>query len=66
MPPSELWATADPDFCGERRPIYLTASIIAILTDFLIIGLPIPAIWGLKIKRSKKQAIVALFATGVL
>ncbi|KAI9154993.1 Efflux pump atB [Paramyrothecium foliicola] len=66
QPISRFWTENDGDFCGNRRPMYVTASVLAIVTDILIVGLPIPVILGLKIKRSKKKAIIGLFSTAVL
>lgn len=52
--------------CLNRHATAIAVAIINCLTDFMILVLPLRAIWNLQIPRRKKLAISSVFLVGVL
>lgn len=52
--------------CVDRRVLYLLTAAFNILTDILIMGLPLWIFWGLRIPKRTKIALVVIFALGLL
>ncbi|KAH7080992.1 hypothetical protein FB567DRAFT_117299 [Paraphoma chrysanthemicola] len=48
---------------GQLASLY-TSFAVDVISDFLIMALPINLVWGLQMARSQKLAILALFASG--
>lgn len=46
--------------------ILFSASVINILTDFLVTALPMPLIWSLKLPTRQRLAVISIFALGVV
>ena len=45
---------------------YLSAAIISMSTDVIIVILPMPMLWGLQMPISKKLALTIIFGMGAL
>ena len=65
-PESKTWNIALPGTCISLTLLDKVIGALNILTDFLILILPIPIVWGLSMTRSKKVGLSAVFGTGVL
>ncbi|KAJ4364604.1 hypothetical protein N0V83_009200 [Neocucurbitaria cava] len=56
-----LLATA---VCVNRGAIYIATAVIGIVTDVVLIALPIPTIWGLQMPMKQKIGLTAIFGIG--
>ncbi|TQV96200.1 integral membrane protein [Cordyceps javanica] len=52
--------------CGNQTVLFSAVSIVDIVTDILIIALPVKMLWGLKMRRTYKIAVVCMFGAGLL
>lgn len=52
--------------CININAAYLTSGIFNVVSDFLILLLPLLAIWRLRLALKRKVGVSAVFATGVL
>ena len=52
--------------CLNYTLLFEATGIFNILSDFAIFTLPMPAVWGMRLKLSKKIGLTALFAAGLL
>ena len=52
--------------CGNVPAYYLSTGIVNLIIDVAIIALPLPKLWGLQMKTSKKLALTAIFSLGAL
>ncbi len=52
--------------CVDRRILYVSTSVFNILTDFIILGLPLWVFTSLKIPRRTKIALLVVFLLGFL
>lgn len=54
VPIRSQWDTSIQGKCIDYGTFVLTMGIINIITDFVILAIPIPAVWSLNMKRTKK------------
>ncbi|KAI1082796.1 hypothetical protein F5B20DRAFT_577875 [Whalleya microplaca] len=54
-----------PGICGSKKGVSISIGIFSAVTDFIIIALPIPAIWKLPINQKRKVAATSLFLIGL-
>lgn len=52
--------------CGNSSAYYLSTAIVNFLIDVAIVALPLPILWGLQMKTSRKIALTAIFSLGVV
>ena len=50
----------------QQRAVYFYIGAMNILTDLVLTVLPIPLLWGIRLKPSKKLLVVGLFGTRIL
>ncbi|KAI1820083.1 hypothetical protein F4861DRAFT_91649 [Xylaria intraflava] len=62
----KMWEWNGLETCGDRKPLYVAVCVWSIFTDLLVLSLPLPTIWGLKMDRVRKIRLSALFATGLI
>lgn len=61
------WDPTIKDFtCGNRNAAYLGAGSLNIITDLMVLCLPIPMVWNLQIPRRNKVILSAVFGMGLL
>jgi hypothetical protein len=53
-------------YCINNRAWYLGQAIPNILTDVLVLCMPIKQIWGLRLGKKSKLALLFIFALGIL
>ena len=58
------WDHSIPATCIDSRAFYLGNSIANILTDVIILALPVRMIWHLQTSRSQKVALTLVFGLG--
>ncbi|KAI0013448.1 hypothetical protein F4779DRAFT_395108 [Xylariaceae sp. FL0662B] len=51
--------------CGSKKAVSISIGMFSVITDIIIIALPIPAIWKLGIDRKRKWAATSLFLIGL-
>jgi hypothetical protein len=66
-PVSKLWNVLEEGGrCSNVRNIHVISSALNAASDLLILALPQPAIWRLRLPKQKKRQISAVFMVGVL
>lgn len=65
-PVRKAWDVSVPGSCFEVTKLWLGNAVPNIVTDLVIIALPLPLIWNLHISRSQKIALCGVFLTGGL
>jgi hypothetical protein len=50
--------------CLNRGAIYVATAVIGVATDFMVILLPIPTIWGLHLHMKQKLGLLGIFGVG--
>lgn len=50
----------------NTRPIIVTTAAMSLVTDLLLLGIPLCAVWNLHMSTSRKFAVGSVFATGFL
>jgi hypothetical protein len=50
--------------CINRGAIYIATAVIGIITDVLLIALPVPTIWGLQMPMKQKVGLTIMFGVG--
>lgn len=54
------------DACASSYKYYLASSILNTILDIVIVALPLPCLWGLQMKLSKKIALSVILSLGVM
>ena len=65
-PISRFWHDTDDGHCFNQLPFYLTGGSINIITDILVLSLPIRTVWKLKTSISHRISLLFLFCLGGL
>ena len=52
--------------CGDVSTYYLSTAIVNLLIDVLIVALPLPLLWSLQMKTSRKIALTGIFSLGAM
>jgi hypothetical protein len=60
------WDTSIKGTCGQRNATYVVAGTLNLVTDLMVMALPVPHIWKLKLNIFKKLALCAVFSMGLL
>lgn len=50
--------------CANRPAAYLATGIINLLTDIMVLCLPVPMVWNLQLPKRKKFALSTVFGVG--
>ncbi len=50
--------------CLNKTSLYIATGALNIITDIMVIALPIPMVLGLQMSRSRKVMLVMLFSVG--
>lgn len=65
-PLSFNWDTTVNGVCGDRNTVYVSAGALNVVTDFMVMGLPIPHIIALQLPARKKIGLIFMFSLGLL
>ncbi|CBF80316.1 hypothetical protein AN8328.2 [Aspergillus nidulans FGSC A4] len=60
------WDTSTDGECGERNATFVVAGTLNLVTNLMVMVLPLPHIWKLKLNLAKKLALTAVFCMGLL
>jgi len=52
--------------CINRGAIYIATAVIGVVTDALLIIIPIPTVWGLHMPRKQKIGLTSIFGVGFM
>jgi len=63
-PISKAWDITVVGTCVDRLPIYEFQAIQGVVLDVLIILIPIPMIFGLRLSKAKKFGLIFMFTVG--
>ncbi|KAI8630506.1 hypothetical protein F5Y19DRAFT_48267 [Xylariaceae sp. FL1651] len=66
IPVEKIWDSTVPGHCLDTVLLYLIGSIVDVVVDFLILLLPIPAIFKLQMPMPKKLSVLIIFIIGGL
>ncbi|KAI1756012.1 hypothetical protein F4782DRAFT_488047 [Xylaria castorea] len=61
----KMWEWDGLENCGDRKPLYVAVCVWSIFTDLLVLVVPLPIIWKLKMERTQKLRLSWLFAAGL-
>ncbi|KAI0487197.1 hypothetical protein F4859DRAFT_525401 [Xylaria cf. heliscus] len=61
----KMWEWDGLENCGDRQPLYVAVCVWSIFTDLLVLVVPLPIIWKLKMERNQKIRLSWLFAAGL-
>jgi len=65
QPISANWDLSITDYkCIDKAAIYLATAAVNVITDLMILLLPIPMVVRLQMQRSQKIALMVVFAVG--
>lgn len=60
------WDTSIEGVCGNRNLGILMTAVFNLVTDLGILIMPMPLVWNLRLRTSKKVALTAIFGLGGL
>ncbi|KAM3088073.1 hypothetical protein ACMFMG_002131 [Clarireedia jacksonii] len=63
-PLAYTWNKMIPGQCGELRRFYLATGIVNVIIDFGIVILPMPVVWELQMRTSRKVVLTFIFGLG--
>jgi hypothetical protein len=55
-----------PGHCGNRNAMWIVIGALNVVTDIMVLVLPMPHLWGLQIPLKKKIALIIIFSIGGL
>ncbi|KAI1349706.1 hypothetical protein F5Y01DRAFT_288364 [Xylaria sp. FL0043] len=61
----KMWEWDGLETCGDRQPLYVAVCVWSIFTDLLVLVVPLPIIWRLKMEHTQKLRLSWLFAAGL-
>ena len=62
----KIWNEEVEGKCGKPWTAYIAVGVFTVLTDFLVILLPIPKIWTLQMPRRNKIVLTVLIGFGFM
>lgn len=66
LPIRAIWDVRTPGKCLDLNAIGLSGGIINIVEHFIILLLPLPELWKLKLSRRKRVQLALVFSIGSL
>lgn len=60
------WDATIDGVCGEKNATFVAAGTLNLVTDLMVMALPIPHIWKLRLSVPKKLALCLVFCMGLL
>lgn len=60
------WDTSIKGTCGDRNTVYVSAGALNVVTDFMVMSLPVPHILKLQLAMRKKLGLLLMFSLGLL
>lgn len=66
IPIQSAWDSSIPGRCVSMEAASVGSSVTDILTDFILLVLPVPMVWNLQISFRRKIGVVGVFIAGYL
>ena len=63
-PPKRLWDPETPGTCIDFLAVTIATGTLNVVTEVLILALPMPMLWQLKLPTSKKRMLSFVFLVG--
>ncbi|TGJ81355.1 hypothetical protein E0Z10_g7407 [Xylaria hypoxylon] len=63
-PPHKKWLPNTPGLCGNEITMYVSIVTGDLITDLIVIGLPLPILWRLHLPIAKKVPLILAFGLG--
>ena len=63
-PPQQAWERTNRDACHDPYNWLLASGVSDLILDLIILLLPLPMIWRLRVKQSRKALIIGVFISG--
>ena len=63
-PPQKAWERAIPGACQDPYNWWLAGGVSSFILDLIILLLPLPMLWMLQVKPSRKGLMIAVFVSG--
>lgn len=60
------WDLSVEGKCGSQRDLYFIMGAFNIVTDILVLGLPMPFLYKLHLPLLKKMVLIGMFAVGIM
>ncbi|KAJ6131223.1 hypothetical protein N7523_001683 [Penicillium sp. IBT 18751x] len=60
------WDASVGGTCGNRPAAFMVAGIMNVVTDLMVIALPLPHVWKLKLNVQKKIGLTSVFCVGIV
>lgn len=64
IPARKVWEPSVPGHCVKLEPIFVAATVIAVVTDLVILIMPIYPLRDLKMSKNKRWGVFGVFALG--
>ncbi|KAK0641802.1 hypothetical protein B0T16DRAFT_431481 [Cercophora newfieldiana] len=64
-PIERAWAPGSKDQCIALLSFFVFNGAVAVMTDLIVLGLPLPLIWGLQLPLTQKLSLIPVFGIGV-
>lgn len=64
FPIRSTWDFDVPGRCIDQLATFKATCVLGVVTDVLVIGIPIPLVWSLQMSTRKKLRLIAFFAVG--
>jgi hypothetical protein len=55
-----------PGVCGDRNAAFVSAGVLNMITDLMVMAIPVPYIISLNLRLSRKIALIVCFCLGIL
>ncbi|KAI1415431.1 hypothetical protein F5Y13DRAFT_187539 [Hypoxylon sp. FL1857] len=63
--PTQAWWDTSAGTCGNLIPIYASIVVLNIITDLIVMALPMYTIWHLQMRKTEKLALTLAFGLGI-
>ncbi|MCJ1369110.1 hypothetical protein MMC20_000318 [Loxospora ochrophaea] len=63
-PPHKLWQSSTPGHCVSKYKYFLGTAIPEVVTDFVILAMPLPYVWKLQMTLKRKLLLSIVFVLG--
>lgn len=66
IPVAKFWDDTIDGYCIDMESLWLSNAIVHIVTDIIILAMPMPALYSLQLPQRQRLALMAVFALGGL
>lgn len=60
------WDTTVDGVCGDRNAVFLIAGVTNMITDFMVLIVPVPCIWKLQMPFGQRFGLFLIFGMGIM